>query len=554
MDSEYLKLKRSNCKNCHKCIRNCPVKSIRFSDGHAQIIGEACLLCGQCFVVCPQNAKIIRDDLPLVKEAIASKKPVVVSLAPSFVANYRGATINSMRRALKTLGFAEVEETAVGASIVKTRYEELLDAHSVLISSCCPVVNDLIREYYPDALPYLANVVTPMEAHARLIKRARPDAVTVYIGPCIAKKREADHSSYIDISLTFEDLTRWLVEEGVMLTPEPDELDASRTRLFPTAGGIWRTMKRDPAVTYVSVDGMQNCIAAIKDIISGELEHCFIEMSACAGSCIGGPAMERRALPVRDYAIVNAYAGRKDYVVAQPPAEELTEQYEPISTNAAHIGETAIELTLRQMGKLKPEDELNCGFCGYDTCREKAEAVCQGKAEISMCLPYLMEKAKSFSDIIIQNSPNGVLVLNESFEIQDLNHAACTILNIKNRTDVVGRPVVSLLNPIAAVQAAREGRTVRRPPEYLSEYGRYIEQTVMYDKTYRIVILLLRDVTEQEAVRTEKESVSVSTVQAADRVIEHQIRMAQEIASLLGETVAETKAVLTTLKESVRNE
>jgi uncharacterized Fe-S cluster-containing protein len=313
-------------------------------------------------------------------------------------------------------------------------------------------------------------------------------------------------------------------------------------------------MKRDPAFTYVSVDGMQNCIAAIKDIISGELDHCFIEMSACAGSCIGGPVMERRTLPLRDYAIVNAYAGRKDFVVDQPSAEELTEQYRPVSTHTAHIGETAIEETLRKMGKLKPEDELNCGFCGYDTCREKAAAVCQGKAEISMCLPYLMEKAKSFSDIILQNSPNGVLVLNESFEIQDLNNAACTILNIKNRAEVVGRPVVSLLNPIAAVQAAREGRTVCRPPEYMSEYGRYIEQTVMYDKTYRIVILLLRDVTEQEAVRTRKESVSASTVQAADRVIEHQIRMAQEIASLLGETVAETKAVLTTLKESVRDE
>lgn len=554
MDSEYLKLQRSNCKNCHKCIRSCPVKSIRFSEGHAQIIGEACLLCGQCFVVCPQNAKIIRDDLPLVKEAIAHKKPVVACLAPSFVANYRGATISSMRRALNTLGFTDVQETAIGASVVKTRYEELLSDQSVVISSCCPVVNDLIQEYYPAALPYLANVITPMEAHARLIKHNLPDAVTVFIGPCIAKKREADLSSYVDHALTFEDLTRWLVEESVMLTPEPDELPESRTRLFPTAGGIWRTMRRDPAITYVNVDGMQNCIAAIKDIIAGELDHCFIEMSACSGSCIGGPVMERRALPIRDYTIINAYAGRNDFAIEQPPANELNKQYRPQTTHTAHIGETAVVETLRRMGKLKPEDELNCGFCGYDTCREKATAICLGKAEISMCLPYLMEKAKSFSDIILQNSPNGVLVLNESFETQDLNNAACSMLNIKNSMEIIGRPVVSLLDPIVAIQAVRKGGAVRRPPEYFSEYGRYIEQTAIYDKTYHIIILLLRDVTEQESVRTQKESVSVSTVKAADRVIEHQIRMAQEIASLLGETVAETKVVLTSLKESVRNE
>ena len=554
MDSEYLKLKRANCKNCHKCIRNCPVKSIRFADGHAQIIGEACLLCGQCFVVCPQNAKVVRDDTPLVTAAIAAGRPVVATLAPSFVANYRGTTLKAMRTALLQLGFCDAQETAIGASIVKTRYEQLVRERDVLISSCCPVINDYIRAYHPEVLPYLCDVVTPMEAACRRIKDEQPDAVTVFIGPCIAKKREADHSAFADYALTFEDLTRWFAEEGIVLTQEEEHLRESRARLFPTSGGILRTMHKEPGVTYLVVDGMQNCQQAIKDIASGGLPRCFIEMSACAGSCTGGPAMERRALSVRDYALINAYAGDRDFSVAQPEKGKLLSVRAPEPVREVNIGETAIRDTLRKLGKNGPEDELNCGFCGYDTCRQKAIAVCQGKADISMCLPYLMAKAQSFSDIIIKNSPNGVIVLDEAFDIQDINDAACAMLNVRDPASVMGGPVVALLNPVAAMQAVREGRTVQRPAEYMAEYGRYLEQTVTYGAEYHIVVILLRDVTEQETGRTTRKTVSEDTVAAANRVINRQMLAAQQIAALLGETVAETKVVLTQLKESVRDE
>ena len=143
-----LTLKKSNCKNCYKCIRHCPVKSIRFSGNQAHIIGNECILCGQCFVVCPQNAKEIVDETEKVRVLIQTGSPVYVSLAPSFAANYRGIGINGMRTALKALGFADAEETAIGATIVKNEYQKILNEgrRDILISSCCHSVNLLIQK------------------------------------------------------------------------------------------------------------------------------------------------------------------------------------------------------------------------------------------------------------------------------------------------------------------------------------------------------------------------------------------------------------------------
>ncbi len=554
----YIRLIQSNCKNCHKCIQRCPVKSIRFSSGKAEIIADECLLCGQCYVACPQNAKEIRSDIEPVKAHFAAKETVYASLAPSFAANYKGATIASMRKALKQLGFSAVEETAIGATIVKTRYEQLIaeggDEHGVLISSCCPVINDFISLHKPDALPYLADVVTPIEAHCRKIKQEHPEAITVFIGPCIAKKRESDRSKYIDHALTFDELTRWMNNEGVMLTPIPDTEENSRARLFPTSDGVLRTMFKNPNWSYVTVDGMDNCRRAIKEIIKGELKNVFVEMSACAGSCVCGPVMERmRDTPIANNAAINAYAGKKDFVVEQPDPATLHESHDDLKIRKVHISEETIKKTLLQMGKTSPDQELNCGFCGYDTCRDKAIAICMDKAQIDMCLPYLMEKAQSFSDIIIKYSPTGVIVLNESLEIQQLNDIACEIMNIKDRKDLYGEQLVTILDPRPVLDVVQLNKTVRNQSMYLSEYRRYVEESVIYNKNYHIIIVFLRDVTSQEAARSHRESVSSNTIEVADEVIDNQMRVVQEIASLLGETAAQTKIALTKLKESLQD-
>lgn len=559
--SKYLTLKKSNCKNCYKCIRHCPVKSIRFSANQAHIIDNECILCGQCFVICPQNAKEIVDGVEKAKVLLMSKAPVVASIAPSFIANYNGIGIEAIRNALKKLGFYDVEETAIGATFVKNEYDRLLNEgnHEILISSCCHSVNLLIQKYFPNELQYLANVMSPMQAHCSDIKKRIPGAKTIFIGPCVAKKDEADrYEGIVDCVLTFEELSNWLKEEGIVIeqTQDSEEIAKGKTRLFPTTGGILKTMECDAkGYTYMAIDGVENCIAALKDIESGKISKCFIEMSACVGSCIAGPIIEKHHCShIKDYLLVTHYASAKDFDVEQLDKMYYYKNFSPIKIDNNKPSEEEITQILKQMNKTKPSDELNCGSCGYNTCREKAVAIYQGKAQISMCLPYLKEKAESFSDCIVSNTPNGLIVVNEKLEVQQINGAAKKIMNIRNDSDILGDQVVRILDPVPFTKVLETKRNIRNEKVYLAEYDKYIEQSIIYDTNYHMMICIMRDVTEAALEKEKKETISKQTVEIADKVVDKQMRIVQEIASLLGETAAETKIALTKLKESISDE
>lgn len=556
--ADCLTLKKSNCRNCYKCIRHCPVKAIRFSGNQAHIISNECILCGQCFVVCPQNAKQIVDETEKVRVLIQSGDPVYASIAPSFIANYQGIGINGLRKALKQLGFADAFETAVGATMVKTEYERLMadGTRDIVISSCCHSINLLIQKYFPAELPYLADVLSPMQAHCAEIKRQNPGAKTVFIGPCVSKKDEAARCDSVDAVLTFEELTEWLKAKNIALEPDMDSDDNSRARYFPTTGGILKTMaERAEGYTYMAIDGVENCMAALKEIEKGGVHKCFIEMSACIGSCVGGPVMEKyHRSPIIDYAAVSSYAGNSDFDVDQPEPRDMRKYFERIPLHDSAPSEADITEILKRMGKYRPEDELNCGSCGYNTCREKAAAVYYGKAEISMCLPYLKDRAESFSDCIVNNTPNGLIVVNDALEVQQINDAARDIMNIRYASDVLGEQVIRILDPAPFLKVLESGKALRNSRTYLAEYKKYVEQTIVYDATYHLLVCIMRDVTDEEATRERKDSISRQTVEIADKVVDRQMRIVQEIASLLGETAAETKIALTKLKESITNE
>ena len=555
-----LTLKKSNCKNCYKCIRHCPVKAIRFSGNQAHIIGNECILCGQCFVVCPQDAKEIVDETEKVKVFLQSGDPVIVSLAPSFIANYDGVGIASMRKALKKLGFYDVEETAMGATVVKTEYERMLkeDDRDIVISSCCHSINLLIQKHYPFALEYLADVKSPMQVHCQDIKKRIKNAKTVFIGPCVAKKDEAEYyEGIVDAVLTFEELTLMLKAQNIELEKELDKDENTKARFFPTTGGVLKTMSQEESkYSYVAIDGVENCIAVLNDIKAGKIHNCFIEMSACSGSCVGGPVMEKyhHLSSVTDYIRVANYAGNKDFKVSQPESAELQKGFEFIEQRNLRPSEIEINNILRQMGKFKPSQELNCGSCGYNTCREKAIAICQGKAEISMCLPFLKDKAESFSDNIVKNTPNGIFVLNEQLEVQQINEAARKVMNIRAASDVLGENVIRILDPTIFLNVIEKNRQVRDERVFLAEYNRYVELTILYDRESHLLICIMRDVTDEENEREKKERIGRQTIEVADKVVDKQMRIVQEIASLLGETAAETKIALAKLKESITDE
>ena len=553
--NKFLQLKKSNCKNCYKCIRNCPVKSIKFADGQANIIPDECILCGRCFVNCPQDAKQIRDDVPRVKEMIASGKKVIASVAPSFIAEFPLMDFAAMKSALLKLGFADAQETAIGATIVKTEYEKMIASgkHDVIISSCCHSVNALIQKYYPSVLPYLADVLSPMLAHCRVIKEENPGACAVFIGPCISKKEEAELYGECDVALTYEELEAWMNEAGVVPAGDSTEpAEGKRGRFFPIKGGIIKSMHTEnTGFTYLAVDGVQNCIAAIKEIESGALKNCFIEMNACEGACINGPAISHHHKPLLSGEVkVVAFAGDDEFRVAMPIDTFKNIPY--IGTHEKIPGEAAIKEILAKMGKTSPEQELNCGSCGYPTCREKAIAVYQGKADLSMCLPFLKEKAETFSGYVINNTPNAIFVLDENLCVQQINKAGCALFNLKTPSDILGSPIVRLLNPADYLGVMTSGVPIKEKKHYLAEYKKYVAETIVYDHEYHIVFSIMRDITSEEERQSERSELCNKTVAITNEVIEKQMRVVQEIASLLGETTAETKIALTQLKDALQ--
>ncbi len=564
--TDVLSLKKANCKNCHKCIRVCPVKSIRFADNQAKIINQDCILCGRCVVTCPQNAKKVRNDLTEVIGAIGSGKKVVASVAPSFISEFPVDGIGQFETLLKKLGFFAVRETAEGAYIVKREYERMIREHQqeVIISSCCPTVVSLIQKYYPAALPYVAPVISPMLASARQIKAEFPDAYVVFIGPCISKKEEMHKlPGYIDCVLTFDELEQWLIRREIKVEAlEADgqpEGDGRLSRFFPKTGGIIECMDLDfeSGYEYLPVDGVENCINAIKEIENGSLNGYFVEMSACEGSCINGPfTRQYKDSILRSRRRVNHYAQpdrsrrtdfsiKPDFGLMRPLPVELVREHRPSEAQLTEI--------LAKMGKTRPEHELNCGSCGYPTCRDKAVAVFNGKADVGMCLPFMREKAESFSNNVFSITPNAIIVLDEDLCIQKMNMPASHLFGISSQK-LIGSMIIELMDPTCFQDVLDTGNDVIDKHIYLPEFDKHVELSIVRDEEHHLLFGMLKDITSEHNRHEKYKTRRDQTIEITDKVIEKQMRIVQEIASLLGETTAETKVALTQIKNTVLSE
>lgn len=554
-----LTLKKSNCKNCYKCIRSCPVKSIRFSGDLAHIIADECVLCGQCYVVCPHNAQEIVGELEKVSVLLRAEEKVIISVDPSFVSYYQGLGIEAFREAAKKMGFFDVSEAASSGVVVKHEYENVIrnERENVIITSCCPSVNLMIQKHYPELIKYLSDTMSHVQVNALSIKKKYPGAKVVFLGPCIARKDEARRNEgIIDAVLTFDEFNKLLLENGIEIEIERKSPRTIKSfeRRFGAGGGIVKSMdKNNSDYTYLSIDGAKRCISALENIKNGEFDKCFIEMWACEGGCVGGPVFEKNNENiVRNYKELEASAGEEHFDSEDFALSEITRNFEILEGMKVTPNERKIREIMTKMGKLKPKDELNCGMCGYETCHDKAIAIYQGKAEISMCLPYLKKKSENFSNIVFDNTPNGLLVLNERLEIQEINSAACTIMNIRRASDVLGEQIVTLLEPKPFMDVLRTKKPSMQC-EYLAEYDKYVEQNILYDNNYHMLFCLLEDVSDEAREREKKAKVRQQTSAIADQMVEKQMRIVQEIASLLGETTAETKIALTKLKDTMED-
>lgn len=559
---QYLDFTGSRCRDCYKCLRECPVKAIKFVDHEARIISDRCILCGKCTVVCPQNAKRVHSEIGDVEALLASGKPVIASVAPSFVSAFGVKDFAVMGIALGKLGFKMAEETAVGANIVTAEYEKLLETgeYKNFITSACPAINRMIQLYYPKALKYLAPVASPMVAHARLLKKRYPEAEIVFIGPCIAKKREGRESGLISAVLTFTELKTLFDEKGIDLNaiaaiPVNEDIK-NRSKYYPISRGIIKSFNRLPQnYEYVAVDGVKRSFDVLEDI--DKLEGMFIEINCCEYACINGPATIKNQgslkanEDVRRYAQDSLKGGEPGYI--DPMGVDYAEGHPRISLGNVVPSERDIRTVLAKTGKFKPEDELNCGACGYPTCREKAIAVLNGNADLEMCIPYMRKRAESMSYEIIQNSPNGIIMMDYDLKISESNSLARKLLGI-NLDDPKGTYLYESINAAEFFQAVSGGKDVHKQKIYIEESKRYVDMNIILLPEHKTLFAVLKDVTDAVEYSKELDEVREKTLETTDAVIKKQMRVAQEIASLLGETTAETKVALLKLKNTLAGE
>lgn len=553
---DIIQLVKTNCRDCHCCIRYCPTKAIRYSGHQANIIGNMCVLCGECYRVCPHDAKSIVDGKEITKVLIQqSEGPVIASIDPAFPAFF-GVGLSSITEGLKAIGFTGVEETAIGAAIVKKHYDLLISESDddVIISTTCPSVVSLVEKYYPELIPYLAPVVSPMVAHAQDIKRRMPDAKIVHIGGCIARKQE-QFDTEVDAMLTFDELEEIFQLENITLAPQTDPpLENSKERRFCLPGGMLSCLNtpEDPSFSMLEFDGVDMCRHALDDIRKGSIHKCFVELNMCNGGCVGSPIMEHyRNEPVRGSYIIRASAGSKSFEVPEVHHGENFRAFQSRTPRMKNPLESEIREILKSIGRDSPEKELNCGTCGYPTCRDKAIAIYRGIADPNMCLPHIMAQTRSFQSNILDNTPNGVIILNDDFEIQVINPKAMELMNIRHESDVLGENVVRILDPTPFFTLYSSGQRLSTEKRYFSDYRKYCVQTIINDTSSRTMMCILRDVTEEEEARLERERIGKDTIEIADKIVDKQMRIVQDIAMLLGETTAETKIALTKLKERI---
>lgn len=560
--AKYIESRTVQCKDCYRCLRECPVKAIEIKGHHASVVENHCILCGHCTLACPQHAKVAVSEIDRVRQLL-QEGHVAASVAPSFVSSLGVDDFQVMRIALAKLGFTVVEETAIGAQAVVEAYKELLVKGEMrnFITSACPAACRMIQMYYPKALPYLAPVDSPMTAHAKMLRKADPSLKVVFIGPCIAKMREADEHG-IDGVLTFDELLTLFEERGIDLTTinrlSIANVDggANLAKAFPVTRGIIRSFDALPeGYHYMAVDGVDRMTNVLENIES--LDHVFIEMNCCPGGCINGPrSISRDGGMMKAEADIDAYvaADRASHPLHPTPnaGVSLAYAHPRLRATSRPATEKEIEDVLHRTGKFKKEDELNCGACGYGSCREKAWAVINGYADIDICLPYMRKRAESLAVDIVRNSPEGVIIVDSDMNIVDCNATAMKLLGMTGRPeDNVGRAVSQYFPPLEFYNAYKQHIRTENRCLHISSTDVYISLTVSWLGEQGLLFGLMKDISDEVNYDKKLDKVKMDTISTTDELIMKQMRVAQEVASLLGETTAETKVALLKLKKTL---
>ncbi len=563
MSREYpIHTEATDCQDCFKCVRNCPVKAIMIEDNHADVISERCILCGKCISACPNNSKNIRSDIEEAGQLIKEEEKVIVSLAPSFTSEFDGGEAERLVTGLKKLGFHGVSETALGAELVSSAIHREFNRGEdrLLLSTACPSVVEYIRKYKPQLRSNLANVMTPVVAHSRLLKDKFGEEVSiVFIGPCVAKKIEVERYEAFDVCLTFADLRSWFEEEGIKpdrLQSEPEDdfipSTAKNGRLYPVDGGMIAGVKENCAVNdlnFMSFSGMKPVQDILDSLGSRELDQkLFIELLACSGGCVNGPVADSESNIVSKKLSVISNSTYEPERIGSDTELDVSFDYGVEPVEASSYSEQEISEALSRIGKEEEEDELNCGGCGYDSCRDFAEALLDDKAETDMCVSYMRNKAQKTANALLKTMPSGVVIADQDLRVIECNRRFASLL---------GEDILEIFDTVPGMKNANLRKLVpfdhifekvlETNEDIIGEELRFNDRVLFYSafviETGRSVGFICQDITEPSMKREQ-------VVQKAEEVISKNLNMVQEIAYLLGENASETEVLMNSVIEA----
>ena len=552
----YLKFNIDNCKDCYSCLRHCPVKAIKFENNKAIIIEENCILCGHCVNVCPHDAKNVQSSVENVnKILLTNPDKVVLSVAPSFISNFDVNTFSSFKNACLKLGFAIVEETAIGAKYVSEEYVKLMNENKMnaIISTCCPSANDYVRRNYPQAIKYMAPVVSPMIAHAKMIKeKYGNDYKVIFVGPCIAKKKEADLSNIIDEVLTFEELNLMLNDKKISFEETLEDGDNLVTRLYPINRGIIKTFTKSITTDYdyISIDGGDEIDDILDNINS--FDHVFIEMNMCKGGCINGPCKTSSRTTMKDNTIVRKFVKKSEIKPLDMESDlDLSTSFTPLENHIKQPTEEELTRILHSLSKFKKEDEINCGACGYKTCREKAIAIFNNLTDPKFCMPHLKNKAESLANEIMEHTPNGIITVNKNGILIDINNRAYQYLNLPS--NALGKFYQEFIPLPELMDQIDKKENLNSIIVYNDKCNMYFDVSITYVKDQDLAFAIYKDVTKEILNEENMRKLRNEMIEVTNKVINKQMAAVQEIASLLGESTAEAKIALVNFKDSLKD-
>ena len=557
----------AECQDCYKCVRHCPVKAIQVRDGHAAVIPEMCVACGNCVEVCPVKAKQVRNGTGRARRLLAETVPVYVSLAPSWVSEFRGVSAAQLVRALTELAVAGVSESALGAQLVSAEIARDLDGGSpgLLLSSACPTSVDFIRKYLPELAGRITPVASPLIAHCRLLRDTFGENIrTIFIGPCIAKKNESDrHPDLLNLALTYPELRQLFREEGIdpaRVTPRAEDSfvpeAAEEGARYPIEGGMNDTIAfqtRNRKVHYVTLSGLENidlALSGIRELPKGETV--FVEMLACHGGCVHGPCAEHDSPGLLERLRVLNYARLPEQPRRRTAKGGIGDDFPAAAFEPPVPGINEIAAALRSIGKNSPEDELNCDGCGYDTCRNFAQALLAGRAEPSMCVSYLKKQAQKKANALLRSISSAVVITDKKLQIIECNRNFAALfgedtLEAFDACPGLAGADLKRIVPFAGLFASslQSGHDVRRDSLIVGK--RLYNLNIFNIEPREVVGAVIFDVTNTEMRREQ-------IAARAREVIDRNLATVQEIACRLGEQMADTELLLRSIADNYADE